>query len=561
MQANMDDGVVPGTSGKYSSYLPEVYAGQDNRVERYGQYLNMDKDPAVNAALDTIAQHCTQTEEESPSLFAIEYFDTVTDAESEVLQAALKKWSLINKFKQRLFGIIRKTIMYGDQFYIRDPETFEMHWVNHEQVDKIIVDEAQGKKLDQYVVRDLDLNLRTLVATHPKKGRGSQGPTGWAGTPKAAGPVATPSGAGGYGSRFDIGQGEYIDANHVVQFSLSDGQDANWPFGSSVLESVFKPYKQKELIEDAVIIYRVQRAPERRVFYIDTGNAPPHKAMEFVNRISNEIYQRRIPTQTGGGTTIMDASYNPLSMIDDYFFPQTAEGRGSKVETLPGGDNLGEIDDMRYFNNRMLDGLRVPRSYISTGNEDQQGGYNDGKIGMAYMQDFNFGKYCNRIQDHLNPIFDREFKLFMKHRGIQIDAGMFQIELHTPQNFSKYRQIESDSAQISVFQPLADIPYLSKRFLMKRYLNLSEDEILENEEMWREENEDSANDAMGINTGGAPAGGVSGLSAVGIRPDEEMDNDIDTNDLESDEMEGAESAISGGEAGETEPEEEAEVEL
>ena len=101
-----------------------------------------------------------------------------------------------------------------------------------------------------------------------------------------------------------------VDSKHVVHMALSDGMNVNWPSGNSILESVFKVYKQKELLEDSIIIYRVQRAPERRVFYIDVGNMPSHKAMAFVERVKNEVHQTRIPNKTGGGTNVMDASNN-----------------------------------------------------------------------------------------------------------------------------------------------------------------------------------------------------------------------------------------------------------
>ena len=105
---------------------------------------------------------------------------------------------------------------------------------------------------------------------------------------------------------------------------------------------------------------------------------PSHKAMGFVERVKNEIHQRRIPSRTGGGATVLDASYNPLSVMEDYFFAQTAEGRGSKVETLPGGENLGQIDDLRYFTNKMLRALRIPSSYLPTGPDDGTASYVDG---------------------------------------------------------------------------------------------------------------------------------------------------------------------------------------
>jgi hypothetical protein len=159
-------------------------------------------------------------------------------------------------------------------------------------------------------------------------------------------------GGGNQSNRFQQNVNQWtIEARHVIHISLSEGLDNNFPFGNSLMETIFKVYKQKELLEDAIIIYRVQRAPERRVFYIDVGNMPSHLAMGFVERVKNEVNQRRIPSSMGGGQNVIDAAYNPLSINEDYFFPQTAEGRGSKVEILPGGTNLGEIDDLRYFTN------------------------------------------------------------------------------------------------------------------------------------------------------------------------------------------------------------------
>ena len=166
--------------------------------------------------------------------------------------------------------------------------------------------------------------------------------------------------------------------------SMSEGLDSNFPFGTSILETVFKTFKQKEMLEDAIIIYRVHRAPERRVFYIDVGNMPTHMAMGFVERVKNEIHQRRIPSASGGQNSV-DASYNPLSINEDYFFPQTAEGRGSKVETLPGGTNLGEITDLKFFTNKLFRALRIPASYLPTSIDDQANTVSDGKVGTAYI--------------------------------------------------------------------------------------------------------------------------------------------------------------------------------
>jgi hypothetical protein len=278
-----------------------------------------------------------------------------------------------------------------------------------------------------------------------------------------------------------------IDAKHVVHLSLNEGLDFFWPFGQSVLENIFKVYKQKELLEDSILIYRVQRAPERRIFKIDVGNMPSHLAMQFVERIKNEMHQRRIPTINGGGNNMMDSSYNPLSVGEDYFFPVGENGRGSSVDTLQGGQNLGEIDDLKYFNNKMARGLRVPSSYLPTGPDDSDRSLTDGKVGTALIQEYRFNQYCERLQNVVIQKLDDEFKMFMRWRGFNIDNGLFNITFCPPQNFASYRQSELDKDRVATFQVMEAFPYMSKRFALKRFLGLTEEEITENEEMWREE--------------------------------------------------------------------------
>ena len=106
------------------------------------------------------------------------------------------------------------------------------------------------------------------------------------------------------------------------------------------------------------------RASERRVFLIDVGNMPSNKAQQYLEKVRYEVQQKRIPSKNSTGGNVVDSSYNPMSMLEDYFLSQTADGRGSKVDTLPGGDNLGEIDDPKYFNNKLLRGLRIPNRYL-----------------------------------------------------------------------------------------------------------------------------------------------------------------------------------------------------
>ena len=480
----------------YSSYLPDVYTGHPNRIQRYFQYDQMDSDSEINAALDILAEFSTQQNKENETPFDIVFKDETTDHEVKLLKKALQQWTKANKLTKRIFRIFRNALKYGDCFFVRDPETFKWLYIDNAKVDRIVVNESEGKKPEQYVIRDINPNLQRLSATQitPNQTYGGGGTTGggtaaYGQSYANAGATANMTGfTGATGGRFYRTMNAYnINAEHVVHMSMSDGLDNLFPFGQSVLEQIFKVYKQKELLEDAIIIYRVQRAPERRVFYIDVGNMPTHLAMQFVERVKNEINQRRIPS-TSGGVNYIDATYNPMSINEDYFFPQTAEGRGSKVDTLPGGTNLGEIDDLKFFTNKLFRGLRIPSSYLPTGPDDGQQQYNDGRVGTAYIQELRFNKYCARLQSMLNVTFDEEFKLWIKGKGYNIDNGMFELKLNPPQNFAAYRQTEMDQSRVQTFTQVAELPYMSKRFALSRYLGLSEEEMARNADLWAEEN-------------------------------------------------------------------------
>ena len=472
----------------YASRLPEVYTGHPNRIERYNQYEMMDSDSEINACLDIIAEFSTQLNEQNQTPFEIDFRDTPTDHEIDIIKKQLQQWVKINQMDQRIFKLFRNTIKYGDQVFVRDPETFELYWVDMSKVSRIIVNESEGKRPEQYIIRDINPNFESLtIAQKTSQDYMVNPPTGGSFTNLAYTQPNSQTNSG----RFSRAMNEScLDAKHIVHISLNEGLDPFWPFGQSILENIFKVFKQKELLEDAILIYRVQRAPERRIFKIDVGNMPSHMAMAFVDRVKNEMHQRRIPTVAGGGNNIMDSAYNPLSIGEDYFFPQTADGRGSTVDTLPGGQNLGEIDDLKYFNNKMARGLRVPSSYLPTGPDDSDRALNDGKVGTALIQEYRFNQYCERLQNVVSQKLDDEFKMFLAWRGFNIDSGLFNVKFNPPQNFASYRQSELDASRISSFTAIEQLPYMSKRFMLQRFLGLTEDEIAENEKLWKEERDE-----------------------------------------------------------------------
>jgi hypothetical protein len=522
-QSSGTSGTSAGTGAKYSSYLPEVYSGAPNRVERYIQYEQMDLDSEISKGLDILADYSVQNYEAGAEPFQLTFNDEMTETEIKILKDMLHQWCKLNKWQQRLWRSFRNTIKYGDQIFIRDPETFKLIWIDPAKVEKIIVNEDKGKSAEQYVIKDIDLNLQALVGSNMLIHDQYSFPGGY---PRSSNPAAgagtinygISSSPGGRTSRFDLQQNELaVNATHVVHLSLSEGMDSQWPFGTSILESIYKVYKQKDLLEDCILIYRVVRAPERRVFYIDTGSLSGPRAQQVIERMKNEIYQRRIPNRTGGGQSILDAAYSPIAINEDFFLAQNSEGKGTRIETLPGGENLGQIDDLKYFNNKLIRGLGIPSSYLPTGPEDGQTQWQDGKVGTAYIQELRFAKVCQRLQNLMTPELDREFKLYLKYRGIEIESDTFELKMREPQSFSQYRQMALDNEQIAVFSSLIQTEaakYISKRYALKRYLGWSDEDILENEKLWKEENAKKVKDKTGetVSSESQP-----GLSTIGVR--------------------------------------------
>jgi hypothetical protein len=208
---------------------------------------------------------------------------------------------------------------------------------------------------------------------------------------------------------------------------------------------------------------------------------------------------------------------------------------------LPGGQNLGEIDDLKYFQNKLFRGLRIPSSYLPTGVEDSDRSFTDGKVTTALIQEYRFNEYCKRLQKYISSKFDEEFKLFLKWRGFNLDNSLFEIRFNEPQNFAAYREVELNAQRIQGFSGIKDTEYLSKRFVLKKYLGLTEMEMAENEKMWHEErgtpDMTKPTGADMRNVGITPGGITGDLNTIG---------DLAADDMAGAPPEGTEAGISQG---------------
>jgi len=340
----------------YPNLLRESYLGCPNRIERYENWNQMDSDSEINSALDILAEFSTQNNEQDNMCFKVDFKDTPTETETKIIKKQLQSWYYLNEFNKRMFRLFRNVLKYGDQVFIRDPETFKLFYVEMDNVIKVIVNESKGKKPEQYIIRNINPNFENLTVTQVSANNLYNVIPSGAGTNASSATYNTPNSPYSSSSRFVHGKNENcVDAEHIVHFSLTEGLDPNWPFGNSILELVYKVYKQKELLEDSIIIYRVQRAPERRVFKIDVGDMPQHLAMAFIEKVKNEIHQRRIPGRSGdGNSNFMDSTYSGMGPNMDFFFPTTSCIKLDEKIKLLDGRSVSLQEIINEFNNFIL---------------------------------------------------------------------------------------------------------------------------------------------------------------------------------------------------------------
>lgn len=449
---------------KEVDWYSRVMRGPVTRMNSYIQYDSMDNDVDIARGLDIIAEEMTPLDEKTKLPFIIDWQTEdnadISDATIVTVRAALRQFCKLQEIQKRKFGIARDVAKYGDAIFIKKSDTRKWKFVQPNCIIAIEVDED-------------DIPVFYHIKEASQIDQMSQNV--W-------------SNVNGYGAGQNEGKIQKYPADAIVHFSNCDEMAGAAPFGSSLLKPIYRVFRQYTMLEDAVVIYRIVRAPERRVFYIDVGNMNPTQVKRYLENIKNEMRQKRAPTSMAGGREMVDGQYDVASIQEDFFFPVTAGGKGSKVETIPGGSEDFGSNLLKQFQQKMFRGLRIPTSYLGdTGGDAQQPQYSDGKVGVAYFEELRFANFVMRQQKYLNDVFDKHFKIYLKVCGINVNTDLFNISLPQPENFALYKQAAVDADLINGFNNVQEVKYLSRRFILKRYLGLTDDEIQMNELLVKEE--------------------------------------------------------------------------
>ena len=314
-------------------------------------------------------------------------------------------------------------------------------------------------------------------------------------------------------------QGNTVFENYQVSHLRILGDDRFLPYGRSILDSSRKVWKQLLMAEDAMLIYRISRAPERRVFYVDVGNIPPKDVDSYMQNARDKL--KRIPV-VSEATGDVDFRYNPESILEDFFIPVRAD-RGSRIETLPGGENAAAIEDIEYLQNKLFISLGVPKSYL-TAEEDLSG-----KSTLA-QEDIKFARTIQRIQKIVVSELAKISLVHLYLRGYE-DSSIynFDLRLTNPSTVTEMMHLELMGNRFSTANDMADSALLSKEYIQKEVLKLSDSEII-NIRLQLQAEAETEHIMEEIKSGEQPAMG-------GETPSEDVNVDVEEKDDDDDSAE------------------------
>lgn len=306
----------------YMEAFTQFVEQSGKRLERYETYEEMDRYPEIHLALDIISTEIFVFEPLSNSPFKIGTYGKVPES---IISKVASQFTDKLKLKEMLPFAVRQSLKYGDSFYfvVRNQEgkMAGLRRIDNKDIDFIEYDEVGVEPLNYYIQKNKidEAHMGSYLAFLKYQNL------------EIASKQKMAAIASKEGENFYV-----IPRNSMIRF-MHKGQNSKFfPFGESYLESLFPYWKKVSLLEDSLIIYRIVRAPERRVFYIDVGKAPAKIAEKVVSQTKDEIKRRRTAASQENKELGISSSFNPLSMQEDYFFAQRADGRGSRVETLPG---------------------------------------------------------------------------------------------------------------------------------------------------------------------------------------------------------------------------------
>ena len=414
----------PGMS--YSKGLPFMPEAELNRKRRYDEFEKMDEYPEITAALDIYADESTQKDLRNKRWI-------IKSNSSEVIEEVERMFKRI-RLDRVYWDIVRGTCKYGDSFIEIVANARRME----EGIRKI-------KVLNPYYIlriEDKFGQLKTFLQEIPER---------------------------------QITQGDWfnsnskyleLDKNQIVHFRLHTSDPKYYPYGRSIMSGAIRVYRSLKLMEDAMIVYRLSRAPERRIFYIDVGNLPSGKAEQFMETIKMRFKKEKYNNQSK-----VDSRHNPLAVDEDFFIPIRGN-QGTKVDTLKGAENLGEVDDVKYFRDKLLATLKVPKDYIVEYDKSAERKANLDQL------DVKFARVIQRVMQSVGTGFTMIARRHLEMLGFP-KSVINELEVVLPDGSDIFikRKMAVDAQKAEVITNVMATGLFPKSYIYKEFYDMTDTEI------------------------------------------------------------------------------------
>jgi len=470
-----DDGALTITSAAYYGTYVDLDGTAKNEVELISRYREMAMQPEIESAIDDIVNEAICQDDDGKILEIILDDLEQPDKIKKAIKAEFNTVMKMLNYKNMAQDIFRRYYIDGKLYYhiIIDREQptqgiKELRYIDPRKLRKI---REVKKQKDERTGVEVVNTVNEYYIFNDKVTTGSS--TNY-------GPVGT-----------------RITTDSIISV-VSGLMDSRRAVVLSYLHKAIKPLNQLRMIEDATVIYRISRAPERRIFYIDVGNLPKLKAEQYLRDIMVK-YKNKLVYDANTGEVRDDRKF--LSMMEDFWLPRREGGKGTEITTLPGGQNLGELEDVKYFEKKLYKSLNVPVSRL----DPNQSGFSLGRVGEITRDELKFAKFVGRMRAKFSDLFDQALRVQCVLKGICTDAEWNEFKEHIHYNFIKdnnFTELKEAELMTNRLQLLASVDpytgrYFSQAWIQRNVLRLNDDEI----KVMQEEIEDEKEAGLGLPVG------------------------------------------------------------
>jgi len=462
-----DDGALTITSAAHYGTYVDLDGTAKNEVELISRYREMAMQPEIESAIDDIVNEAVVQDDDGKI--------------TQIILDDLKQNEKIKKAIKEEFNIILRLLNYQNLAQ----DIFRRYYVDGRMYFHIIIDREQpqdGIKELRYI------DPRRLRKVREIKKQKDERTGAEIMQPVNEYYIYNDKVVSGSASNFGpVGVRITTDSIISVTSGLMDSRRA---VVLSYLHKAIKPLNQLRMIEDATVIYRISRAPERRIFYIDVGNLPKLKAEQYLRDIMIK-YKNKLVYDANTGEVRDDRKF--MSMMEDFWLPRREGGKGTEITTLPGGQNLGELEDVKYFQKKLYGALCVPISRL----EPNQG-FSLGRTSEITRDELKFSKFVDRLRSKFSEVFNQALRVQCVLKGICTDEEWetFKEDIHydyiKDNNFSEMKEAELMTQRLTLLSSVDSYTgrYFSQRWIQQNVLRLSDDEILEMEKQINKEKEE-----------------------------------------------------------------------